>query len=90
MSYLLAAEIEADESYFGGGRKGRGGRGVTGKVFVFGLFKPGGKVYTAIIPDAICGASMAMAIKRCDSSSEPGITSKSTCLHYPHPDFMST
>jgi transposase len=51
-SYLLAGEIEADESYFGGVRKGRRGRGAAGKVPVFGLWKRGGKVYTAIIPDA--------------------------------------
>lgn len=51
-SYLLAGEIEADESDFGGVRKGRRGRGAAGKVPVFGLLKRGGKVYTAIIPDA--------------------------------------
>jgi transposase len=51
-SYLLAGEIEADESYFGGVRKGRRGRGAVGKVPVFGVLKRGGKVYTAIIPDA--------------------------------------
>lgn len=51
-SYLLAGEIEADKSYFGGVRKGRRGRGAAGKVPVFGLLKRGGKVYTAIIPDA--------------------------------------
>ncbi|MGZ9133304.1 MAG: IS1595 family transposase [Nitrospira sp.] len=51
-SYLLAGEIEADESYFGGVRKGQRGRGAAGKVPVFGLLKRGGKVYTAIIPDA--------------------------------------
>ena len=51
-SYLLAGEIEADESYLGGGRKGRRGRGAAGKGPVFGLLKRGGKVYTAIIPDA--------------------------------------
>jgi len=51
-SYLLAGEIEADESYFGGVRKGRRGRGAAGKVPVFGLLKRGGRVYTAIIPDA--------------------------------------
>lgn len=51
-SYLLAGESEADESYFGGVRKGRRGRGAAGKVPVFGLLTRGGKVYTAIIPDA--------------------------------------
>lgn len=48
-SYELSGEVEADESYFGGVRKGKRGRGVVGKVAVFGLLKWGGKVYTAII-----------------------------------------
>ena len=51
-SYVLSGEVEVDESYFGGVRKGRRGRGAGGKVPVFGLLKRGGKVYTAIIPDA--------------------------------------
>lgn len=51
-SYHLAGEIEADESYFGGVRKGRRGRGAAGKVVVFGLLKRGGTVYTAIVPTA--------------------------------------
>lgn len=51
-SYPLCGEVEADESYFGGVRKGRRGRGAAGKVAVFGLLKRGGKVYTAIIPNA--------------------------------------
>lgn len=50
-SYEMSGEVEADESYFGGVRKGRRGRGAAGKVVVFGLLKRGGKVYTAIIPD---------------------------------------
>jgi transposase len=41
-----------DESYFGGTRKGKRGRGAGGKTPVFGLLKRGGKVYTKIIPDA--------------------------------------
>jgi len=49
---VFAGEIEVDESYFGGKRKGLRGRGATGKVPVFGLLKRGGKVYTKIIPDA--------------------------------------
>ena len=48
----LSGEVEVDESYFGGRRKGKRGRGAGGKVAVFGLLKRGGKVYTAIIPDA--------------------------------------
>lgn len=45
-------EIEVDESYFGGTRKGKRGRGAGGKVPVFGLLKRGERVYTKIILDA--------------------------------------
>jgi transposase len=48
----FAGEIELDESYFGGHRKGNRGRGAAGKVPVFGLLKRRGKVYTKVIPDA--------------------------------------
>ena len=51
-SYELAGEVEADESYFGGRRKGKRGRGAAGKIAVFGLLKRGGKVYTAVIVNA--------------------------------------
>ena len=50
--YELSGEVEADESYFGGVRKGKRGRGAAGKIAVFGFLKRGGKVYTAIIPNA--------------------------------------
>ena len=54
ISYHLALEaseifdgsIELDESYFGGIRKEKRGRGAAGKVAVFGILKRGGKVYT--------------------------------------------
>ena len=45
-------EIEVDESYFGGVRKGKRGRGAAGKVPVFGLLNWGGRVYTVMIPNA--------------------------------------
>ena len=48
----FSGEIEVDESYFGGIRKGKRGRGAAGKVPVFGILKRGGKVYTKVIPDA--------------------------------------
>ncbi len=47
----LDGEIELDESYFGGVRKGKRGRGAAGKVPVFGLLKRGGKVYAAMVED---------------------------------------
>ena len=40
----FSGEIEVDESYFGGKRKGKRGRGAAGKIPVFGLLKRGGKV----------------------------------------------
>ena len=49
---MFTGEIEVDESYFGGTRKGKRGRGAGGKVPVFGLLKRNGEVYTVIIPDA--------------------------------------
>jgi transposase len=47
----FTGEIEADESYFGGKRKGKRGRGAAGKIPVFGLLKRRGKVYAAVIPN---------------------------------------
>jgi len=49
---LLEGEIEVDESYFGGRRKGKRGRGAGNKVPVFGLLKRNGNVYACIIPNA--------------------------------------
>lgn len=48
----FSGEVEVDESYFGGVRKGKRGRGAAGKVPVFGLLKRGGKVFTLMIPNA--------------------------------------
>lgn len=49
---LLGGEVEVDERYFGGVRKGKRGRGALGKVPVFGLLKRGGKVFIIPVPDA--------------------------------------
>lgn len=48
----IQGEVEVDECYFGGVRKGKRGRGAAGKVPVFGILKRGGRVYTKMIPDA--------------------------------------
>ncbi len=47
----LGGEVEVDESYFGGKRKGQRGRGAAGKVPVFGILKRNDKVYTRIVED---------------------------------------
>ena len=49
---IFGGEIEVDESYFGGARKGKRGRGAAGKAPAFGLLKPGRRVYAKIIPNA--------------------------------------
>ena len=51
-SPFLDGEVEVDESYFGGRRKGKRGRGAAGKVPVFGLLKRSGLVHTMPISDA--------------------------------------
>ena len=47
----LSGEIECDESYFGGRRKGIRGRGSLGKVKVFGMLERNGRIYTTIVDD---------------------------------------
>ena len=50
-SEIFAGQIELDESYFGGVRKGKRGRGAAGKIAVFGILKRGGKVFTIVVDD---------------------------------------
>ena len=45
----LKGEIEIDEAYFGGRRKGKRGRGAAGKSIVFGLLERNGQVYTKVV-----------------------------------------
>jgi transposase len=73
---MFGGEIEVDESYFGGKRKGKRGRGTAGKIPVVGLSLPdsglfanhekvkrGGKVYTKMILD-VSGATLIPIIER--------------------------
>lgn len=49
----LTGHVEADETYIGGKRKGKRGRGAAGKSVVFGMLeRNGGEVYTKVVPDA--------------------------------------
>ena len=45
----LNGELEIDESYFGGRRKGNRGRGAKNKTIVFGILERKGKIYTKIV-----------------------------------------
>lgn len=55
----LSGELEIDETYFGGKRKGKRGRGAKNKVIVFGILERNGQVYTAIVPDVSAETLMA-------------------------------
>ena len=48
-SNKLNGELELDESYFGGKRKGNRGRGANNKTIVFGILERKGQVYTKIV-----------------------------------------
>jgi len=45
----LNGELELDETYFGGKRKGKRGRGANNKAIAFGILERNGKVYTLIV-----------------------------------------
>ena len=45
----LNGELELDESYFGGKRKGNRGRGAFNKAIVFGILERNGTVHTVIV-----------------------------------------
>jgi transposase len=47
----LTGEVELDESYFGGHRKGNRGRGAAGKTKVFGILERNGKVKVNVVPN---------------------------------------
>lgn len=55
---LFNGQIELDESYFGGTRKGKRGRRAADKVIVFGMLKRHGKVYTVIVRDTSANSLM--------------------------------
>lgn len=64
---VLKGEVEADEAYFGGKRKGKRGRGAKNKVIVFGMLERRGKVSLDILPnvkgETLMNATVAKAKK---------------------------
>ena len=60
----LYGEIEMDESYFGGKRKGKRGRGAHNKVSVFGILERNGKVKVEIVHDVTAETLLTLAIKK--------------------------
>jgi transposase len=66
---VFSGEIEVDESYFGGKRKGKRGQGAARKVPVFGLLKRGERVYTKIIADASSATLFPIIERKVESES---------------------
>lgn len=60
---LLDGEIELDESYFGGRRKGPRGRGAAGKVPVFGILERNGKVLVTVVPNVTAETLIGLTVK---------------------------
>lgn len=63
-SHLLKGEVEADEAYFGGRRKGKRGRGAAGKVSVFGILERAGKVTVEVVPDVKAETLLELTVKK--------------------------
>jgi transposase len=61
---VLMGEIEADESYFGGRRKGKRGRGSRNKSIVFGILERKGKVSISIVKDVSAETLMEETVKK--------------------------
>ena len=58
----LSGDIEIDEAYFGGRRKGKRGRGAAGKSVVLGLLERQGQVYTRVV-DSITAEQLMEVIR---------------------------
>ncbi|MEM4721943.1 MAG: IS1595 family transposase [Candidatus Methanomethylicaceae archaeon] len=61
---LLRGEIETDETYFGGRRKGNRGWGAARKVPVFGILERGGGVKVEVVPNVDAETLMNLTVKR--------------------------
>jgi transposase len=62
-SVLLQGEIEADEAYFGGKRKGKRGRGAANKVPVFGILERDGIVKVEVLKDVTAESILNLTIR---------------------------
>jgi transposase len=60
---LLQGEIEMDETYFGGRRKGKRGRGAFNKVPVFGILERKGVVKVSVVSDVTAESLLNMTVR---------------------------
>lgn len=61
---FFKGEIELDETYFGGRRKGKRGRGAAGKVPVFGIYGRNGTVRVEVVKNVTAESLLNMTIKK--------------------------
>jgi transposase len=61
--FWLSGEVEIDESYFGGRRKGKRGRGAAGKVPVFGILERHGKVKVSVVTNVTAESLLNETVK---------------------------
>jgi len=61
---LLKGTIEMDETYFGGRRKGKRGRGAFNKVPVFGILERNGRVSVNVLPDVSADSILSIAVRK--------------------------
>lgn len=61
---LLKGEVEVDESYFGGKRKGNRGRSTKHKVPVFGILERNGLVSVDVVPNVGAKTLLNMTVKK--------------------------
>ena len=62
--HVASGNVELDEAYFGGKRKGNRGRGAGGKVPVFGILERNGKVSVNIVPDVSGETLLSLTVKK--------------------------
>jgi len=61
---MFDGSVELDESYLGGTRKRKRGRGAAKKVIVFGVLKRNDKAYTVMVEDARTATLMPIIVKK--------------------------
>lgn len=62
--YLIEGEVEMDEAYFGGKRKGKRGRGAGHKIPVFGILERQGVVQVEVLPNVSAQSLLNLTVKK--------------------------
>lgn len=61
---LIKGEVEMDEAYFGGKRKGKSGRGTGHKIPVFGILERQGIVQVEVLPNVSAQSLLNLTVKK--------------------------